>query len=141
MAELNDYIPTTEKEAWIGILFACISADDHLPEQETETLVHMLMIKSMFKSSEVLGIYRNTMFLHSKTGSEKLLQLCEPLIAAENRPTVFAMAADLMLSDGIGSDKEMKMLDQLADLMMIDTTLKQKILDVIFIKNKGNREE
>ncbi len=60
----NTFIPANEKEAWIGILFACISSDKRLPEQETETLVHLLLIKEMFKSSEVLTIYRDCM-LHT----------------------------------------------------------------------------
>ena len=135
----NTFTPANEKEAWIGILFSCISSDKRLPEQETETLVHLLLIKEMFKSNEVLSIYRDCMLAPSKLGSTGLIDICVPLVTAENRPTLFAMAADLMLSDGSMDANEKEILDHLSLSLHVDPFTKEKIIDVVLIKNKGNR--
>lgn len=135
----NAFSPANEKEAWIGILFACISSDKRLPEQETETLAHLLLIKEMFKSSEVLTIYRDCMLAHSKLGSKGLIDICISKVEDQNKPTLFAMAADLMLSDGNIQPEEKEILDYLSFGFSLNFDLKQKIIEVILIKNKGNK--
>ncbi len=57
----------------------------------------------------------------------------------ENKATLFAMAADLMLSDGSMDAMEKEVLDYISSVINISIGIKEKIIDVVLIKNKGNR--
>ncbi len=49
------------------------------------------------------------------------------------------MAADLMLSDGSMDAMEKEVLDYISSVINISIGIKEKIIDVVLIKNKGNR--
>ena len=139
MADNFDQFPADEKEAIVGILFACMTSDAKLPEQETESLAHLLLIKEMFRSNDVLSCYRNAMMQHSHVGTKPLIDECRDKISADMRPTVFAMAADLMLSDGKMEIGEDDTLHYLSDALAIPAEQREKIIEVMMIKNRGNR--
>lgn len=53
------------------------------------------------------------------------------------RPTAFALSVDVVLADGMVMDEEKDFLYTLQQLLEIENSLAQKILEVIIIKNRG----
>jgi hypothetical protein len=58
-------------------------------------------------------------------------------IPYELRDTVFAIATDLVLSDGILSQEEATVLTMMHHLLEVSEETAQQIIQVIAVKNKG----
>lgn len=72
-------------------------------------------------------------------GPQHIIDKSSQLIKEEDRPTVLALATELVLSDGIIADKEKELLEYVALKLNIDELLASKIIEVTLIKNKDNR--
>jgi len=130
--------PANEQEAWVGILYACIAADNEVSANEADTLITMLSAKIMFKDTDILKICHKITDIIAKTGSDGLIKLCCPLIKEENKPTLFSMALEIVLSDGLLELEERKIIEYLAVSLKIEKSLVLKIIEVMLIRNKGN---
>jgi hypothetical protein len=139
LMENNNYTPQTEQEAWIGILFSCMASDIKLQDIETDTLVQTITKKDIFKSVFILSVYRDILFAHSKLGSKGLIDICKSLISDEYRLTLFSIACEIIFADGKEEYSEDEMIEYIAAALQLSVTDKQKIIDVIRIKNKGNK--
>lgn len=137
--EDNSYLPKSEQEAWIGILFSCMASDLKLQDIETDTLVQTITKKDIFKTVLILPVYRDILFAHSKLGSKPLIDICKPLISEPYRQTLLAIACEIVYADGNEEFLENDMLNYLSEALGINAMDKQKIIDVIRILNKGNK--
>ncbi|MBC8173574.1 MAG: TerB family tellurite resistance protein [Chitinophagales bacterium] len=136
--ENDPFVPQNEQQAWVGILFACMASDLKLPDVETDTLVQTITKKEIFKSVMILPVYRDVMYAHSKLGSKGLMELCISKIKDAYKLTLFAVACEIVSADGNEHALENDILSHLAGLLNIPADMKQKIKEVITIKNKGN---
>lgn len=131
---------TSELEAWVGILYSCISADHQITDSETTALSRLLHSKEKFIGIDIVPLYAKSFHLRTELGQLKYISACCELIKAEDKETVFALALEVLLADGTLEKEEKNLIEVLSNRLKIDTGLASKIIEVIFLKNKGNRK-
>ncbi len=132
------YSPQSEAEAWIAIMFSCMAADEEISDAETEKLSQMIVYKTIFRDYDKVELYKTAMTRQLQLGSKELIDRSVDKVAAENKPTLFALIVELLLADGILADKEKEITDYLASALDLEENIATKIIEVILIKNKGN---
>jgi uncharacterized tellurite resistance protein B-like protein len=133
------YNPLSDYEAWVAILYASISVDGEVSAAEIDSILRLLLFKNKFADIDILPFYKNALQAKSRYGSKNLIDNSALLIKEEDRPTVLALAAELMFSDGTIADKEKELLEYIARQLGLEESLATKIIEVIVIKNKDNR--
>jgi len=138
-SQQKGYAPLSDYEAWIAICYACISIDGQVSQVENDVMMRLLIFKNKFANIEVVPLYKNAMAARNQYGAQHIIDVSAQLIKEEDQPTVLALAAELVLSDGILTDKEKELLEYIAVKLNLDEVLATKIIEVILIKNKDNR--
>ena len=129
---------TSEFEAWVGILYSCISADNQITDSETASLSRLLHSKAKFIGIDMAPLYAKSFHLRMEMGQLKYVSACCEWIKDEDKETVFALALEVLLADGILEKEEKNVIEVLSKLLKIDLGMASKIIEVIFLKNKGN---
>ena len=132
---------TSELEAWVGILYSCISADNLIKDSETASLSKLLYSKEKFAGIDIAPLYAKSYHLKTELGQLKYIVACCELIKEEDKETVFALALEILLSDGLLGEEEKNVIEVLSNQLKIDTGMTSKMIEVIFLKNKGNIKE
>ena len=91
---------TSEFEAWVGILYSCISADNQITDSETASLSRVLHSKQKFIGIDIAPLYAKSFHLRIELGQLKYISACCELINEEDKETVFALALEVLLADG-----------------------------------------
>ena len=73
-----------------------------------------------------------------KVGGIGLVEACSEFVNEGDKDTLFSMAIEIVLADGILEKDEEKVIELIADRMKIDPELVQKIIQVMLIRNRGN---
>ena len=68
----------------------------------------------------------------------KYISACCELVEDEDKETLFALALEVLLADGILEKEEKNVIEILSNRLKIDAEMTSKIIEVIFLKNKGN---
>jgi len=134
------YNPLSDYEAWVAILYTCISIDGDISDVEINVLVRLLLFKNKFSNVQIIPFYKNAMQAKQKYGPQHIIDKSALLIKEEDRPTILALATELVLADGIDTEKEKELLEYVATRLNIDEQMAAKIIEVILIKNKDNRQ-
>lgn len=129
---------TSELEAWVGILYSCISADNQISNSETATLSRLLYSKQMFVGIDIAPLYQKAFEVRKQQGQLKYISACCELVKEENKETVFALALEVLLADGTLEKEEKNVIEVLSNHLKIEAEMTSKIIEVIFLKNKGN---
>ena len=128
----------SEFEAWVGILYSCISADNKIIDSETATLSRVLSSKQKFLGIDIAPLYRKSFNVRTELGQLKYISACCELIKEEDKETVFALALEVLLADGTLEKEEKNVIEVLSNQLKIEKEMTSKIIEVIFLKNKGN---
>jgi uncharacterized tellurite resistance protein B-like protein len=128
----------SELEAWVGILYSCISADNQIKDSETASLSKLLYSKEKFVGIDILPLYAKSSNLKTELGQLKYITACCEVIKEEDKETVFALALEIVLSDGLLGEEEKNIIEFLSKRLKINTGMASKIIEVIFLKNRGN---
>jgi uncharacterized tellurite resistance protein B-like protein len=127
----------SELDAWVGILYSCITVDDQIKDSETAALSRLLHSKEKFIGIDVAPLYSKAFNLKMELGQLKYMAACCEAIK-EDKETVFALALEIVLSDGLLGEEEKNIIEVLSKELKIDTGMTSKIIEVMFLKNKGN---
>ena len=133
------YNPDSEQEAWTAILYAIIAADGTVKEVEVDQICDLLMAKTLFDDTDVTDLYRLVSEAHKKVGGKELIEQASQHISEENKPTILALAADLILSDGEKSAEEDELAIFLANSMAVSAEVAQTVFQVMEWKNQHNK--
>ncbi len=128
----------SEFEAWVGILYSCISADNQITDSETATLSRVLSSKQKFVGIDIAPLYRKAFNVKAELGQLKYISACSEWIKGEDKETVFALALEVLLADGTLEKEEKNVIEVLSNQLEIEKEMTSKIIEVIFLKNKGN---
>lgn len=128
----------SEFEAWVGILYSCISADNQITDSETATLSRVLSSKQKFVGIDIAPLYRKAFNVRAELGQLKYISACSEWIKGEDKETVFALALEVLLADGTLEKEEKNVIEVLSNQLKIEKEMTSKIIEVIFLKNKGN---
>ncbi|MFV8335612.1 tellurite resistance TerB family protein [Flavobacterium sp. RSP29] len=129
---------TSEFEAWVGILYSCISADNQITDSETASLSRVLHSKQKFIGIDIAPLYEKSFNLRIELGQLKYISACCELINEEDKETVFALALEVLLADGTLEKEEKNVIEILSNRLKLEAEMTSKIIEVIFLKNKGN---
>jgi len=132
------YKPLTDLEAWIGILYACMSSDGVVSNVEIDSLSRMIVHKQKFSGIDISPLYNSVSEAKLKIGGIGLVEACAEFVNEADKDTLFSMAIEIVLADGILEKDEEKVIELIADRMKIDTELVEKIIQVMLIRNRGN---
>ena len=127
-------------EAVASVLVAAISADGTFGVDEANRLNSVLSTSRLFDEAVRLGdvdVVERAVNLLTERGLTPVLAACAAGIPLELRATVFAVATDLVLSDGRIEGHEKAFVDQLQSALKVDDGTAQKIVEVLLIKNRA----
>lgn len=128
----------SDTEAWVGILYSCLSADNQITDSETATLSRILHSKQKFIGIDVASLYAKSYHLRTEMGQLNYISACCKLIEEADKETVFALALEVLLADGTLEKEEKNVIEVLSNHLKIEAAMTSKIIEVIFLKNKGN---
>lgn len=137
--EEYDFSPANEQEAWIWVFNAVMSVDGDSSGAEIHYLSNILVFKQMFQGHEILEYFKNANRHRTDTSSKALIDTALPSIADDNKGTLFSLVIDIILFDGVLKKEEEEIIDYIAAGLNLDKQTSAKILEVMQIKNKGNR--
>ena len=133
------YRPGSEQEAWVAILCACMSVDGDFSDIEINDMARMLVFKNKFQDVDIASHFKLATQAKMRVGFFSLVESSAPMVSEDDRPTLLAVATDLVLSDGVLTDKEKELIEFLAKQLNIEEQTAMKIIEVILLKNKDNR--
>ena len=136
----NSSIVTTELEAWFGILYSCISADKQITENETKILTRIIHSKQKFAEVDLATLFLKSFDLKKQLGQLTFISACCEQIMDEDKNMLFALALEVLLADGVLEEEEKNLIEIISNSLKIDSKMSSKIIEVIFLKNKGNRK-
>lgn len=130
-----------EHEAWIAILYGCMSADGNVSDAEIDKFTSLLGFKHFFRGVDMVSLYKRCALFQKDlgiVGSQALIEGSADKISEDDKLTVFALAADLLLADGKLEDKEKEILEFICLKLNISQAMAEKIIEVALIRTKGN---
>lgn len=113
-------------------------ANDHVSAEESERAHHITWAMRRFKrrSGDTVGrLIERVRGRIVHDGPAAVVQQASKVIPASLRPSVLAVAADLVLVDGTLQRQERQFLSELARQLKIAPALSLQILKVISVKN------
>ncbi|NBB26730.1 tellurite resistance TerB family protein [Cellulophaga sp. BC115SP] len=133
------YTPKSEQEAWVAILYACAGAEGNVSDVEIEKISSVVVLKTLFnpyKTQLVPTLFKPVIDAFKQVGSKALIDSSAPLIADENKATLFCLVFDLLLADGTLGEGEKEIAEYLIEKLNLDSGIAEKIIEVLLIKNK-----
>lgn len=135
----SNYVPDTEQEAWVSILYTIIAADGEVKDAEIDEICDTLQHKTFFDDMDVTDLYHVAAQAYKEHGGKTIIERCCEKISEENKNTVLALAVDLMLADGHQDDEELQLVEFLSDKLNVDRSVAKNVVDVFVWKNKYNK--
>lgn len=133
-------VALTPREAFAGILLMTIAGDGHISDEEKEGFIAVSNRMQLFKSqspTEFNSMMDKLFGLLHKHGPSFLLEKSAASVPEELRATAFAVATDLVFSDGNVEDEEKRLIEKLGNVLGIEEGLAMRIIEVLAIKNRG----
>ncbi|ODS52674.1 MAG: hypothetical protein ABS36_16660 [Acidobacteria bacterium SCN 69-37] len=128
----------TVDQAIIAVLIGSMMANDHVSAEESERAHHVTWSMRRFRRrsgdtvGRLIGRVRERIVVE---GPAAVVQQASKVIPAAMRPSVLAVAADLVLVDGTLQRQERQFLSELARQLKIAPALALQILKIVAIKN------
>ena len=127
-------------EAFAGLILAAVAADGYVANEEVQLVVSTLYRMQLFQSypsEHVSRMISKLMRIIEIQSAEALLRVAVNSLPEYLHETAFAIATDIVLSDGEVSDEEEYLLSKLCNSLSISRDTVNKIIEVMIIKNKG----
>ena len=132
----NDTLSVAQAFANI-IIFAAIS-DGVFEEEEKDIVVNILSRMNIFKPYQDYLKPMVTNCVQSLiTNKDETLSNAIAILPPQLSETAFAVASDIVMSDGKITEQEEDLLKTLVDKLSLDKEIANKISEVMTIKNKG----
>jgi tellurite resistance protein len=128
----------TLDQAIIAVLIGSMMANDNVAPEESERAHHVTWSMRRFRrrSGDTVGrLIERVRERIAADGPAAVVQQASKVIPASMRPSVLAVAADLVLVDGILQRQERQFLGELSRQLKIAPALSLQILKAISIKN------
>jgi len=132
-------IAMNAKEAFAAICLVAIASDGYLSDsEETEMKMRLSRMKLYQDSLDQLDQLRSYLVESlKKHGPNELITSAKSALPPNLAGTAFAIAVDLVFSDGTVSAQEQAFVDDLRRILEIPDDLALKIVEVITLKNQG----
>lgn len=127
-------------EAFAGILVAAMAADGYAADEEVRTLRDDLYRMQLFKGYDeehLAKMLDKLLGILNQQGDESLFLAAQAALPPELKDTAFAVAADMVLTDGTLADEEQVFLDRLRDALAVSAETAEMLVQAMAIKNRG----
>ena len=113
----------TEQEAYLAIMYACMSVDDRVTEEETDELIRSLIKEPVFKDADLVSLYKKIQLINQSVRFDpyRLIELAAPKISHERKTTVFKSAVNLLQADGVVFGMEKDLMEHLQRCLYPDS--------------------
>ncbi|TBR57633.1 Tellurite resistance protein TerB [Mastigocladus laminosus UU774] len=130
----------TPAEAFAAITLAATASDGYLSEEEARAISSTLSRMRLFRSYShdvIIRMFDKLLGILKGDGIDVLFNAAKDSLPNDLREAAFAVATDLVLSDGIVSQEERDFLNDLYQALGISSDIATQIVQVMLIKNKG----
>jgi tellurite resistance protein len=130
----------TPAEAFAAITLAATASDGYLSEEEARAISSTLSRMRLFRSYShdvIIRMFDKLLGILKGDGIDVLFNAAKDSLPNDLREAAFAVATDLVLSDGIVSQEERDFLNDLYQSLGISSDIATQIVQVMLIKNKG----
>lgn len=132
--------PLPVPDAITAILVASAAVNGVLNAHQAVRMNELLSSSPVFRRPDggpIPGLAARAIKLLTDQRLPAVLTACARSIPANLRPTAFALAVELVLSDGRIGDRERSFIDELQAVLRIGDPTALKIMDVLLLKNRG----
>ncbi len=127
-------------EAFAAIALAAIASDGYLSPEEGRAVSYTLSRMKLFRSyphDAMLEMFDKLLGIVRREGINALFNAAEDSLPYDLRESAFAVAADLVLADGMFTVEERGFLSDLHLSLGISGDTATQIVQVMLIKNRG----
>lgn len=127
-------------EAILACLIAAMDANDHVSREELTRAHHLIWSMRRFRRRSGDAVAREIERMRNhveRRGAGRVIADGARSIPARLRPSVFAVAADLVLADGTLDTSERRFLERLAAALQLDAAAADRIQEVMLVKNRA----
>lgn len=127
-------------ESFTAIMLVVVAADGYLADAEASLVATVLGRMQLFRSypNEVMArMFDKLCGMLKRQGPQALIDAAIKSLPHELYETTFAIATDLVLSDGEVTEEEEQLLTSLCNVLEIPQQTVDEIIRVMLIKNKG----
>lgn len=138
-AKSDTKIAMNAAEAFASICLVAIASDGYLSELEEADMKMRLSRMKLFQSSanDLNRIKDYLVDNLKKYGPNRLVESARAALPSPLCTTAFAVAVDLIFSDGTVSPEEKAFVDDLRRILSIPDDVALKVVEVMTIKNQG----
>ena len=136
----TENIILNDAEAFAGIVLVAVASDRQISQPELKRMYFLLARMRLFQGwseTQYHAIIDKFWDMLKSQGLEPSLDLCIRSLSPKLYQTAFAIAVDLVLTDGTVTQEEKDFLYDLQKKLGLETKLATKIIEVIMIKNRG----
>lgn len=130
----------TPQEAFVGVIMSAVAADGTISQEEALSVMTVLSRMKLYQGTnqnQMKSMLDRTVNTLKSQGPAPLIAAAKETLPADMRDTAFAVAADLVLADGVVADTEKKFLEDMQKAMGVADDVALKITEVLVIKNRG----
>jgi uncharacterized tellurite resistance protein B-like protein len=112
----------SQQEAYLAILYALVSVDEQVTEDETDRLIHVLVKDELFKNTDLMAVYKKVQLINQSIRYDgyKLIEMAAPKINKEHRTSLFKQAVEMLQADGVVFRVEKELLQHLRNHLFKD---------------------
>jgi hypothetical protein len=128
------FAPMDSPTALAAVALAAVSWDGILTRAGTRSLRHVLDYRAPFKQrseAEMIRLMDDLLAELRRLGAEGLMAKAAEGLEPRLRPTAYAIAAEIMRSDGPLLEQEQLILEHLAETLRLDGYLTARVLEVM----------
>lgn len=130
----------TPQDAFTGVVMSAVAADGVISQEEALSVMTVLSRMKLYAGTsqgQMKAMLDRAVNTLRKDGPSPLVAAAKETLPPDLRDTAFAVAADLVLADGVVEEKEKKFLEELQKAMGVPDDVALKITEVLVIKNRG----
>ncbi|MCC5624673.1 tellurite resistance TerB family protein [Nostoc sp. CHAB 5715] len=127
-------------EAFAVIVLMATASDGYLSVEQANSITFVLSQMKLFKSypHEMMNkLFEKILSILQGDGFNSLFNAAKDSLSQDLREAAFAVATDLVLSEGIIAEEEKNFLNDLYQALGVSSEIAIQIVQVILIKNRG----
>lgn len=127
-------------EAFAVIVLLATASDGYLSVEQANSITYMLSRMKLFKSypHEMMNkLFEKILSILQGDGFNALFNAAKDSLSQDLRESAFAVAADLILAEGIIPEEEKNFLNDLSQALGVSSEIAIQIVQVILIKNRA----
>jgi tellurite resistance protein len=131
--------PLNPAESFAAIALLAVASDGYPSEEESKAVLVMLSRMKLFRdySTEVMdGMFEKLLKTLYASGFNAVFEAAKESLPFDLRESVFAVATDIMLVDGVVTQEEQEFLNDLYHYLGIEDQVANQIVEVTLVKNR-----